>query len=142
MAKKFHFSLQKVLDVRQGRRKQEERNLMQLRSQLHQLESSQNQLRQELVESFSLSPEQALIWQHLGQTFRLDCQGRIQRMERERQALVAREKDVRNQLVNRSREEKILLRLRERMQAEYQQELGKAEQRELEELDLLKRGRS
>jgi flagellar FliJ protein len=142
MAKKFHFTLQKVLDVRVGHRKQEERNLAMLRSQLHQLEGSQNQLRQEIAASFSLDPAQALNWQHLGQHYRSDCAGQIARMERDRQALAKREIEVRQQLVNRSREEKILLRLRDRMQAEYQQELGKAEQKELEELDLLKRGRS
>ncbi|MCB1053717.1 MAG: hypothetical protein KDC71_24145 [Acidobacteria bacterium] len=141
MAKKFKFPLEQVLKVRSLRRKQCERELVVIRNQIHKTEQEIQYAKDQIRNSFSGPTAMTQLWSHAAHTYRKDQEERIQDLYQTRKKLEKSEQETKAQLIQKMRDEKVMLQLKDKQKEAHQREVESQIQKEMEELDILKRGR-
>lgn len=141
--KKFQFRLESVLKVRGIHRKQAERDLAIAQARVTHTRRALDETRQAFEASFQTPCDPRInrhFWRQTADHYRT---GLKQREETLRETLAKQEKELeiqRDNLALRMKEEKAMEKLKEYQKADHLAENEAQFQREIEELDLLKRG--
>jgi len=141
--KKFDFRLESVLKVRALRKKMAEREVAQTQASLNKADRELENVRQAYAGSFGLNlfetPNPAFAAEVL-QRYREDLKKRETRLDVQRQKINEKLTDEKKILTYRLKDEMVMDKLKDYQKQEYMREVDGIEQKEIEEIDLLKRG--
>jgi len=141
--KKFKFRLESVLKVRALHKKQAERDVALAQSQLNRTETDLKHNHEAWRESFnnvSRNNESPAFWYQVNQQWQGQLVKRQKELEEQKSKLKERLDVEKKKLTRRLRDEMVMDKLKEYKKQEYLREADSAEQQEIEEIDLLKRG--
>ena len=140
--KKFSFKLDSVLRVRETRKKIAEKAVSITQSRLNKVKDDMDEVNQKKEQSyfFDTPGQEMLFWMGVCGDYRKGLKIEEKQLETQKQKLENKLQVEKKMLISKLRDEKVMTTLKEARQKEYMSEADKAEQREMEELDILKRG--
>lgn len=141
--KKFKFGMESVLKVRSLHKKLAEREVALTQSQLNRAETDLENNREAWKESFSntsRTAENPAFWYQVNQQWQTQLEQRKKDLEAQKDKLQERLGVEKKKLTRRVRDEMVMEKLKEHQKQEYLREVDQAEQQEIEEIDILKRG--
>ncbi len=142
--KKFKFRLENVLKVRTLRKKIAEREAAATQNSLNHTEREIENCREAYAQSFEFRAaqrENVAFWHEVAARYQTALKTREQTLEDQKARLQAQLDAQKKQLRRTLKEERVLDNLKEHQRQEHQRESMAEEQREIEEIDILKRGR-
>lgn len=141
--KKFSFSLESVLKVRGLHRQIAERDLAATRTKLNRIDEEITRVRQALQHSYA-TPESAAAHPnfHAGVIgrYREVLKKREEHLQEQRKQLQETLEVQKKTLTKRMKDEMVMENLKDHQRQDYMRMVDAAEQAEIEEIDLLKRG--
>lgn len=143
--KKFKFPLENVLKVRALHKKMAERQVALTKNKIQKCDESLAENRRAFDESFEFlngKGENMAFWHEITSRYQQGLKNREQDLLEQKETLDHQLKNETKLLSKRMKDEKVIENLKEHAKAEHFREAELAEQKELEELDLLKRGKS
>lgn len=141
--KKFSFQLESVLRVRETRKKIAEKVVSITQSRLNKVVEDVDQVRQKKEQSyyFDAPGKEKLYWMGVCSSYRKGLNILETKLENQKSKLEEQLQIEKQRLIMKLREEKVMSTLKEAKFQEYISEVDKFEQKEMEELDILKRGK-
>jgi len=143
--KKFKFPLENVLKVRTLHKKMAERETAATQNQLLHTERQIDECRQAYERSFHPLPGQGrnmAFWHEVAANYQQGLRARAEQLAGQKAKLEERLAVQKKALRRKLRDERALENLKDRQRREHETQAALEEQREIEELDLLKRGRN
>ncbi|PIE91058.1 MAG: hypothetical protein CR997_02760 [Acidobacteria bacterium] len=141
--KKFKFKLQPVLNVRETRKKIAEKAVSVTQARLNKVDEEVKHIQSLKEQSFFFQKKgtQLGFWMELCENYRTGLKHQESKLLEQKNKLQNRLKVEKKELISKLTDEKVLNTLREAKLNEYLVEAEKEEQKEIEELDILKRGK-
>lgn len=143
--KKFKFRLENVLKVRNLHKKLAEREVAVTQSRLAANKRQIEQNQEAYAETFRMmhpNDGHNPFWADLALRYQAGLKARAVQLAEEQDILKERLEGDKVALTRKLKEEMVMEKLKELKRAEYQAEADAAQQAEIEELDILKRGKS
>lgn len=140
--KKFSFRLESVLKVRETRKKLAEKAVSATQTRLNKVVDEVQSIDHKRQQSFYFERpgDEMTFWMGVCDSFRKRLNIEKDQLEAQRQKLEQQLQVEKKKLLVKLREEKVMTTLKESQFQDYLREVDKAEQQEMEELDILKRG--
>lgn len=145
MPKRFVFKLEKVLKVRSIYKRLAEREVYSTKHALSRNADSLNQAQQDAVygyQELQTDPSMMVSWSHQMHAYHQYLKVRKTQLESQREALNQQLKRDLAELNQKVRDEKVMEKLKERLHQRHVAETDAFFQKEIEELDLIKRGKN
>lgn len=141
--KKYHFKLENVLKVRNLHQKMAERDLAATQVRKNHNQREQEQTQEDLNQSFNFLHQNSSnlpFWNEVTQRYQHALRQRQDELKKQEQKIDEQLEKEKTLLRRRQRDVKVMDKLKEYDQATYMRFIDQETQKEIEEIDILKRG--
>jgi flagellar export protein FliJ len=141
--KRFSFQLESVLKIRSIRKKIAEKALSLTQSKLNKVSEETDQVRLNREHSYHFEPPRGdpVFWMDLCGRYREGLNIRESELRKKKEELTVHLQLEKKELIAKLKDEKVMSALKDTQYQAYMAEMERVEQKEIEEIDILKRGK-